>query len=104
MLSPSDFIAQVSLRGMLHCKPEIVGDHPCSGDYTLIHHCNLNNDFIQKKEKKAVVLVVAWSEAAAVLVMAWPKAAAVLMVAWPEAAAALMLAWPEATAVMFAWL
>ena len=51
MLSPSDFIAQVSLRGMLHCKPEIVRAHPCSGDYTLIHHCNLNNDFIQKKNK-----------------------------------------------------
>ena len=43
------FIAQVPLRGKLHCVPEIVGDHPCSGDYTLIHHCNLNNDFIQKK-------------------------------------------------------
>ena len=41
------FIAQVSLRGMLHCKPEIVGDHPFSGDYTLIQPCNLNNDFIQ---------------------------------------------------------
>ena len=34
---------------MLHCKPEIVGDHHCSGDYNLIHHCNLNNEFIQKK-------------------------------------------------------
>ena len=52
MLSPSDFIAQVSLRGMLHCKPEIVGVHPCSGDYTLIHHCNLNNDFIQQRKIK----------------------------------------------------
>ena len=54
MLSPSDFIAQVSLWGMLHCKSEIVRAHPCSGDYTLIYHCNLNNDFIKKSGATSV--------------------------------------------------
>ena len=34
-----------------------MGDHPCSGDYTLIHHCNLNNDFIRKKAASVVALI-----------------------------------------------
>ena len=65
---------------MLNCVPEIVGENFCSGDYTLIHHCDLNNDFIQKK----AVNVVAWPEAAAVLIVAWPEAAAVLVVEGPR--------------------
>ena len=56
MVETSDLGQAIDARGMLHCKPEIVGAHPCSGDYTLIHHCNLNNDFIQKKKGAAGML------------------------------------------------
>ena len=37
------------MRLAYYSAPEIVGGNSRSGGYTLIHHCNLKYDFIQKK-------------------------------------------------------